>query len=42
MKPNLIKLANLSVSHSEGTAEIALMDKIVQNIVSAYTLTKVE
>jgi len=41
-KPNSIKLATLSVSHSEGTAEIALMDKIVQNIVAAYSLTNVE
>lgn len=40
--PNSIKLANGSVSHSEGTAEVALMDKIVQNIVAAYKLTKVE
>ncbi len=40
--PNPIKLASGSVSHSEGTAEIALMDMVVQNIVAAYKLTKVE
>ncbi len=40
--PNSIKLANGSVSHSEGTAEIALMDMLIQNIVAAYKLTKVE
>ncbi len=40
--PNSIKLASGSVSHSEGTAEVALMDKVVQNIVAAFTLTAVE
>lgn len=41
-KPNSIKLANGSVSHSEGAAEIVLMDKLVQNIVAAFMFNKVE
>jgi len=41
-KPNSVKLANGSVSHSEGTAEIALMDKLVENIVAAFSFGKVE
>jgi hypothetical protein len=41
-KPNSIKLANGSVSHSEGTSEITLMDKIIQNVVAAYTFNKVQ
>lgn len=41
-KPNSIKLANGAVSHSEGTSEITLMDKMIQNIVAAYTFSKVQ
>lgn len=41
-KPNSIKIANEPVSHSEGTAEIAMMDKLVDNIVAAFTFSKIE
>jgi len=41
-KPNAIKLANGSVSHSEGATELVLMDKLVQNIISAFMFNKVE
>lgn len=41
-KPNSVKLTNGSVSHSEGASEMILMDKLVQNIVAAFSFGKVE
>jgi hypothetical protein len=41
--PNSIKIADLSISHSEGgTAEIALMKKLLENAQSVYTLVSVK